>query len=153
MVIVSGSAVRSFEKNTLMPVSKPLALLSLLLSATPLLAAEQVACHVNYGGETQTIVAMPSSQPYTIPPKAIGSLFLFRVVFEALPSAPAAIKIYSYVDRNEGVALIHQASYAYPAATRSQGQFGFTGQQRVYEPLRDGELQYWCDMQTAREPS
>lgn len=153
MVIVSGSAVLLPEKNTLMPLLKFLAALSLLLSPMPLVAAEQVACHVTYGGETQTIAATPSSQPYTIPPKAIGSLFLFRVVFEALPGTPAAIKVYSYVDRNEGVALIHQASYAYPAATRSQGPFGFTGQQLVYEPLRDGELQYWCDMQTAKEPS
>lgn len=136
-----------------MPLPKSIAALCLLLSASPLIAAEQVACHVTYGGETQTIAATPSRQPYAIPPKAIGSLFLLRVVFEALPGAPAAIKVYSYVDRNEGVALVHQASYAYPAATRSQGQFGFTGQQLVYEPLRDGELQYWCEMQTTKVPS
>lgn len=136
-----------------MSLLKSVAALSLLLSPTPLVAAEQVACHVTYGGETQILSATPSSQPYAITPKAIGSLLLFRVVFEALPDAPAAIKVYSYADRNEGVALIHQASYAYPAATRSQGPFGFTGQQLVYEPLRDGELQYWCEMQTAKVPS
>ncbi len=115
--------------------------------------AAQVACHVSYGGETRTIVAQPAREPYAIAPQAIGSLFMFRVVFEALPGAPSAVKIYSYVDRDEGVVPIHQASYAYPAATRSQGEFGFTGLQAVYEPLRDGELQYWCEMSSAKVKS
>lgn len=123
--------------------------LSLAGSAT----AAQVACHVSYGGETRTIAAQASREPYTVAPQAIGSLFMFRVVFEALPGAPSAVKIYSYVDRDEGVVPIHQASYAYPAATRSQGEFGFTGLQAVYEPLRDGELQYWCEMSSAKVKS
>ncbi|MGL5985896.1 MAG: hypothetical protein ACRCZ5_03315 [Burkholderiales bacterium] len=116
-------------------------------------SAAQVMCHVSYGGETRTIAAQPSSDPYRIAPQAIGSLLMFRVVFEALPGAPPAVKIYSYVDRDEGIALIHQASYAHPAATRSQGEFGFTGQQAVYEPLRDGELQYWCEISSTKVKS
>ena len=116
-------------------------------------SAAQVVCHLSYGGETRTVVAQAERDPYGIAPQAIGSLFMFRVVFEALPGAPSAVKIYSYVDRDEGVVPIHQASYAYPAATRSQGEFGFTGLQAVYEPLRDGELQYWCEMLSAKVKS
>ena len=27
---------------------------------------------------------------------------------------------------------------------------GFSGQQAVYEPVRDGELQYWCKLVTGK---
>jgi len=114
------------------------------------LAAEQVACHYTYGGETSTVVAGPVRSPYAVKPLAVGSYFLFRVVFEANPVELSAVKIYTYVDHPDGPALLHQGSYPYPANTRGKGPFGFTGQQSVYEPVRDSELQYWCEMQPFR---
>mgnify|MGYP002360263361 CR=1 FL=1 len=44
-----------------------------------------------------------------------------------------------------GSVLIHQGRYAVP---RRAG--AFTGHQSVYEPVRDGELQYWCEWINAR---
>ena len=109
--------------------------------------AETVDCHVNYGGETQVISATPTASPYDAAPIAIGSLFLFRMVFQRTPPGLGAIKVYTYVDRDppQGATLVHQAEYLYPPLpSTSVSRYGFTGMQRVYEPLRDGELQYWC---------
>ncbi|WP_394790974.1 hypothetical protein [Rhodoferax sp.] len=120
----------------------------LLLLATcicSLAQAESVDCHVSYGGETQVIRAHPAATPYTVAPVSIGSYFMFRLVFERQPPGLAAIKLYTYADRDppQGAVMLHQADYLYPPPP-AQGQYGFTGLQRVYEPIRDGELQYWC---------
>lgn len=103
--------------------------------------AETAVCHVDYGGETRRFEAPPTSDPYRVPTVAVGSYFLFRLVFEAR----TAIKIYVYADRDGDVPLpLHQGVYPWPATMAPR--HGFTGQQRVYEPLRDGELAYWCEM-------
>lgn len=111
--------------------------------------AETVACHVSYGGETQVIRAQPATTPYTVAPTSIGSYFMFRLVFERQPPGLAAIKLYTYADRDppQGAVLLHQADYLYPPppADKRNGHYGFTGLQRVYEPIRDGELYYWCE--------
>lgn len=110
--------------------------------------ADTVACHVSYGGETQVITAQPAATPYTVAPIAIGSHFLFRLVFERQHADQAAIKLYTYADREppQGAVLLHQADYLYPPppVDKRHGRYGFTGLQRVYEPIRDGELIYWC---------
>lgn len=115
--------------------------------------ADQVACHVTYGGETRVIGAAATTQPLAVAPVPIGSYFLFRIAFRKEPADLAGIKLSTYADHDEGVTIIHQATYAYPPppATPS-GHFapgattGFTGLNFVYEPVRDGELQYWCEM-------
>ncbi|PHV09876.1 hypothetical protein CSQ89_19280 [Chitinimonas sp. BJB300] len=108
-------------------------------------ATESVGCHVSYGGETLRLQAGPATLPYQVGVTAIGSYFLFRIVFETEPQALAAIKLYIYADRNEGATPIQQATYPYPLSNQ-QGHYGFTGLQTVYEPVRDGELQYWCEL-------
>jgi len=106
-----------------------------------------VVCHIDYGGATQRVVARSTADPYAVKPVAIGSYFLFRVVVP-MPNAPvAAVRIFVYADRDEGPVPIHVAEYPYPLAARTTKP-GFTGWHSVYEPVRDGELQYWC----ARSP-
>lgn len=109
--------------------------------------AESVACHVTYGGATQVIEARPVDSPYGVTPTAIGSFFLFRIVFRREPADLASIKLYAYADRDSGPTLLHQASYAYPASNGAVD--GFSGRHAVYEPMRDGELQYWCELKMA----
>jgi hypothetical protein len=113
----------------------------LALSSTAL--AESVVCHVNYGGTTQLLEALPVSSPYRVSPVAIGSYFLFRIVFQKDPADLANIKLYVYADRDSGPVIIHQANYAYPLLNATVN--GFSGLNYVYEPVRDGELQYWCE--------
>ncbi len=102
-------------------------------------AAAAVTCHYTYGGETRALTARVTDNPYTVAPVKIGSYFLLRVVLET----GTAAKIYTYADRDEGPVLIHLSEHPLPLATRRHAP-GFTGYQSVYEPMRDGELQYWC---------
>lgn len=107
--------------------------------------AASLACHYTYGGETHSLRQSRLASvhaAYAVKANAIGSYLLFRPVFE-----PNEVKLYTYVDRADGPALIHQARYPHPASTRAQGTFGFTGLQRVYEPVRDSELEYWCEIE------
>lgn len=113
-------------------------------------AAEHLLCHSTYGGETQIHRIAPVSSPYAVAGIHIGSYFLFRPVFQNAPADLASIKLYTYVDRDGGPAMIHQASYAYPPRPEASGRYGFTGLHRVYEPVRDSELEFWCEMEATR---
>lgn len=110
-------------------------------------AADQVTCHLAYGGETVTAHATRHTPRYRDEPTRIGSYFLFRIVLDSQPAAHDAVKLYTYAAHDDGPVLIHQARFARPsAARRAAGGFGFTGLQSVYEPVRDGELRYWCEL-------
>jgi hypothetical protein len=97
------------------------------------------------------LTATPSNQPYAVAPTAIGSFFLFRIVFETQPRELASIKIYTYTDGDNGPIPIHVANYPYPLP-KHVGKYGFSGLQTVYEPLRDGELKYWCELRREGSP-
>jgi len=100
--------------------------------------AETVVCHLTYGGETRTVAAGPLATPYTVPVVQVGSYFLFKLVFEE----NTAIKTYVYADRDAGPQPLHQATFNWPV--RNAGAHGFSGRHLVYEPVRDGELEFWC---------
>lgn len=122
---------------------------ALLLGATTAhaVAGEAVACHVTYGGTTQTIEARPVASPYAVAPVEIGSFLLFHIVFRTEPADLASIKLYAYANHDDQRPIIAQATYTYPP--NAQGSHGFTGQQRIYEPRRGGELEYWCELRKA----
>lgn len=122
----------------------PVLVLGVALAAVSAAAAEQVDCHYTYGGETRILSATPAASPYGVGTIAVGSYFRLRVVFQDQPADLASIRIYTYADADGGPVPIHQASYSYPPPSASSARYGFTGLQRVYEPLRDGELEYWC---------
>jgi hypothetical protein len=108
-----------------------------------------VVCHITYGGETIQIAARPVTSPYAVEATQIGSYFLFRAVVQDTPADIASIKLYVYGDTDDGPVLIHQADHPYPPERQRSVPYGFTGHHRVYERIRDGELEYWCDWQTA----
>ena len=115
-------------------------------AALPVLATPQVACHYSYGGETHTLRAAPSASPYSVDSVPVGSYFHFRVVLRTRPADLASVEVYTYADRDEdGLALIHQASYPFPPARQPGRQYGWSGRHRVYVPVSDGELSYWCE--------
>ncbi len=123
--------------------------LAAMIAAAPAMPthAASIACHVTYGGETRTIGTTATTRPLAVAPVSIGSYFLFRIVFRQEPADLATIKLTTYADRDEGPTIIHQATYAYPPAPAVV--HGFTGLNFVYEPVRDGELQYWCELKDA----
>ncbi len=114
------------------------------LLTTPVQAADEVRCHVSYGGETQLLRASAVASPYNVAPVSVGSYFLFRIVFERASDRAGAVKLYTYADRDDAAVPIHVAEFPLPLARG--GRFGFTGMQRVYEPVREGELEYWCEL-------
>ncbi len=109
-----------------------------------------VVCHVTYGGETRPVLGQAVSSPYEVPAVAIGSYFRFRLVVQTAPTDLASVKVYVYADQDGGPVQIQQLSYPYPPPTGMGRGFGFTGKQVVYEPVRDGELQYWCEYRRGR---
>jgi hypothetical protein len=129
---------------------KPEPILRAALTATTLLlplaanAADRVRCHVDYGGETRAIDAGPVASALTIAPVEIGSFFRFRLVLQRTRGLPDEVRIETFGDRDDGPVLIHQARYSAPLRHAGR-RGGFTGHQTVYEPVRDGELQYWCE--------
>ena len=134
--------------NPLMP-NRGLLVATILLLSLPV-HAETLRCHVTYGGETRDLEAHPVSSPYSVPVQAVGSYFLFRMVFQKEPADLAAIRLYVFADRSTGPVPIQQATHPYPPPSHAGATYGFTGLNRVYEPIRDGELQYWCALSSAR---
>jgi hypothetical protein len=127
------------------------ALAGLLLGLfTPLSQAQTVVCHLTYGGDTQVVESAATASPYTGSPTAIGSFFLFRIVFIREPADLARINLYVHADLDEAPMPLQHASYPYPV--RNQKRYGFTGLQRIYEPKRESELQYWCELRKAARP-
>lgn len=119
------------------------------LSVSPSFAASHspvVLCHYTYGGEEKTLEARPTRAPYTLEPVAVGSYFQFKVVLQTQPVDSAGVKIYVYADREPAPVPIHQVNFPYPPRTQGAGGYGFTGKHWVYEPIRDGEMQYWCEL-------
>lgn len=127
-----------------------LAAMAGLTLATASSQAQTVACHLIYGGETRVIEAEPGVSPYTGTPTAIGSFFLFRIVFMREPADLARINIYVHADLGEVPIPLQHASHPYPV--RNQAHHGFTGLQRIYEPKRESELQYWCEIRDTAKP-
>lgn len=118
--------------------------IALLLAAGSACAAPQVACHLTYGGQTQTVTAPATSDPYSVGDIGVGTYFRFRIVFRDQPADLAGIKIYTAAVGEPVPLPLHQASYPYPLPHYQGGDF--TGRQIVLEPKRDTELDYWCEL-------
>lgn len=120
-------------------------LTALVLAPSLAVAGPLVRCHVDYGGETRTIEARPVASPLAVAPVEVGSYFRFRLVVLRAAGLPDEVRIETFSDRDDGPVLIHQGRYPWP---RRAGEF--TGHQTVYEPVRDGELQYRCEWTNTR---
>jgi hypothetical protein len=106
----------------------------------------KVLCHYTYGGEEKSLAVRPTRQPYTVEPIAVGSYFLLKVVLQTKPRDEAGINIYVYADKEPVPAPLSQVRFPFPPHNVGADGYGFTGQHWVYEPNRDGEMQYWCEM-------
>lgn len=109
--------------------------------------AQPVRCHVTYGGHTRAFAVPEVSEAYDAPFQAEGSYFMFRAVNQTRPIDLASVKVYVYAAQDNGPRLLHQGTWlaAQTPQSGSRTPHGFTGLQTVYEPLRDGELHYWCE--------
>jgi hypothetical protein len=107
------------------------------------LAGARVDCHIAYFGDSRIVSAGPTAQPYTVAPVAFERDFLFRLVLRTRPADEAGVTVAVYTPTADGPAMIQQASYPWPPG--GGRTHGFTGLQRVFEPVGDAELTYWCE--------
>lgn len=112
-----------------------------------------VDCHIDYGGETRTLRVAGSARPLAEPAHEVGSYFLVRAVNTLGQGPLGALTVTVWAAHDNGPAPIHEARYVPPTPSSPKAPHGFTGLQRVYEPVRDGELAYWCERgQRAQAP-
>jgi hypothetical protein len=111
--------------------------------ATPALA-DSVSCHIIYGGESFSVVAQPTADPYHVEGHKIGRYFEFKAAYVTQPADLAAISLYVYATASGESVLIHEVKYA-AIVTNAATPWGFTGFHFVYEPSKSSEIQYWCE--------
>jgi len=114
-----------------------------MLAATPAFA-DQVTCHIMYGGENFSVIAQPTGDPYRVEGQKIGRYFEFKASYVTQPADLAAISLYVYATASGESVLIHQVKFA-ADVTNAATPWGFTGFHYVYEPSKSSELQYWCE--------
>ena len=113
--------------------------------------ADEVRCHIIYGGENFTVNAPAVTDPYTVDSQKIGRYFAFRAVYVAEPARYAAVSLYVYSTFSGESVLIHEVKFPVNQAN-AHPPYGFTGFNYVYEPSKSSELQYWCEFVASAAP-
>ena len=131
------TAFTAFTAFASLAVAKPLA---------PLLT-----CQVTYAGATQTVLARPVSDPYSVPSVDIGGRFWFKPVMVGNTTHIARISLYAYLDATPQPLLIHQAKYLppYPQPPQDGQALALTGQHHLYAGPLERELIYSCSLEGA----
>lgn len=106
-------------------------------------AAQTVACHIAYAGVTRVFRIPPVPYGSDVVPLLQGATIALEVVNRLPPAPGAGVTVRTLGVGNDGLVLIHQASY-WPAVVPGSAH-GFTGLQVVREPVRGNELAYWCE--------
>jgi hypothetical protein len=124
-------------------------LASLVLSHS-VLAAPLLRCNLTYAGDTQSIVATPVTDPYTVPSVDIGGRFRFKAVMVGSAARLDRIVLYAYfnADADAGTQpmLIQQVKYLQPFKA-SATPYPLTGEQRLYAGTAERELIYSCTLE------
>jgi hypothetical protein len=122
-----------------------LSLLGALL-CTAAAAEPKLTCQVTYAGATQTVLAQPVADPYSVPSVDISGRFRFKAVMVGHASQVDRILLYTYLDADPHPVLLHQAKYL-PPYPQSAQPWPITGQQHVYGGQQERELIYSCTLE------
>ena len=136
-----------FYRSLALPVFRGALLLVLLLpalvSASPLLR-----CQVSYGGATRVLEFAPVADPYRVEAVDIDGRFRFKAVVVGDERRVDYVSLYSYYETERQSVLLHQAKYLAPVARASSAEnaapAALTGQNYLYSPGLERELQYAC---------
>ena len=109
-------------------------------------AAPVLYCQLNYGGETQTIEARLSADPYHIPLTDVGGRFKFKAAMIGQDERIDYIKLYAYFQTWHGDVPIQQASYA-PPFPQAAGRLPLGPHTMLYAGELERELQYDCTLE------
>lgn len=114
---------------------------------SPVWAAAQLQCQVTYAGTTQTVVATPTDNPYTVAAVDIAGRFRFKPVLVGQGAQLQHLSIYVYMQTERQPVLIQQAKYLPPyPPTGPEGRIALTGEQRLYAGPMERELIYQCTL-------
>lgn len=119
-----------------------LIVLSATATASPLLR-----CQIKQGGQTISLEATPTNDPYTVKAIEINGRFRFKAVVIGTTQQVDYIKLYSYYTPSRQPVLIHQATYLAPIVPTDTNSSSLTGINTVYSPALEREMQYQCSLQ------
>jgi hypothetical protein len=110
-------------------------------------SAPSAACTLDYGGESQTVLVQPTSDPYHVQPHRVDDRFEFKAVYVTTPADVAVLDLYTYFVFDRGPVILEQTKYRPPFPRNNAGPGGtFTGDHYVYGPAGQ-ELRYSCRWQ------
>ena len=118
------------------------------LAGGPAAAEElRVQCDLTYAGTTQTVVARPVADPYTVPAVDVRGRFRFKPVVVGSPDQIERVNLYVYLQTPAQPVLVQQAKYLPPFDGPTGGRaLRLTGEQRVYAGPLERELIYDCQL-------
>ena len=122
--------------------------LAAVLACGPAAADElRVQCDLTYAGATQTVVARPVADPYTVPSVDVRGRFRFKPVVVGSPGQIERVNLYVYLQTPAQPVLVQQAKYLPPFDGPPDGRpLRLTGEQRVYAGPLERELIYNCQL-------
>ena len=123
-------------------------LLLVLLLPTVASASPLLRCQVTYAGATRVLEFAPVADPYRVEAVDIDGRFRFKAVVIGDEQRVDYVSLYSYYEAERQAVLLHQAKYLAPvvrASSASNAAPGaLTGQNHLYAPGLERELQYAC---------
>ena len=143
MMIYCRSQVFSVLRGALCRALFLVLLLPAVVSASPLLR-----CQVTYAGATRVLEFAPVADPYRVEAVDIDGRFRFKAVVVGDDRRVDYVSLYSYYEVERQSVLLHQAKYLAPVARASSASNAapgaLTGQNHLYSPGLERELQYAC---------
>jgi hypothetical protein len=113
----------------------------------------EIACHVMYGGDEEVFIVDPRPEPYEAP--LLKAAYAFRIRLTLEPHTPEGrlFKFYTYRHYDEQEVILNEGTYLVPSRSKESARatkavYGFTGLQRIYEPVIERELLYWCEVRS-----
>jgi len=107
----------------------------------------RLQCALTYAGATQTVLARPVQDPYTVPAVEVRGRFRFKPVLVGTPERLERVNLYVYLETETQPVMVQQAKYLppfdWPAEARA---LRLTGEQRVYAGPLERELIYDCQL-------
>ena len=143
MMICCRSQAFPVLRGVLFRASLLFLLLPAVASASPLLR-----CQVTYAGATRVLEFAPVADPYRVEAVDIDGRFRFKAVVIGDERRVDYVSLYSYYEAERQSVLLHQAKHLAPVARASSASNpapgALTGQNHVYSPGLERELQYAC---------
>ena len=143
MMICCRSQAFPVLRGVLFRASLLFLLLPAVASASPLLR-----CQVTYAGATRVLEFAPVADPYRVEAVDIDGRFRFKAVVIGDERRVDFVSLYSYYEAERQSVLLHQAKHLAPVARASSASNpapgALTGQNHVYSPGLERELQYAC---------